>query len=42
MQLRIHKKWIAGGLVFLLVWLFPLSAFCQKASIKDVNGEGDE
>jgi hypothetical protein len=40
MQLRMHKKWIAGGLVFLLVWFLPLSAFCQKASIKDVNVKG--
>ena len=40
MQLRIHKKWIAGGLVFFLVWVFPLSAFCQKASIKNVDVKG--
>jgi hypothetical protein len=40
MQLRIHKKWIIGGIVLLLVWLFPLSAFCQKASIKDVKVKG--
>jgi hypothetical protein len=40
MQLRMHKKWIAGGLVFLLLWFLPLSAFCQKASIKDVNVKG--
>jgi hypothetical protein len=40
MQLRIHKKWIIGGMVFLLVWFFPLPAFCQKAAIKDVNVKG--
>ena len=40
MQLRIHKKWTAGGIVFLLVWLYPLSAFCQRAAIKDVKVKG--
>ena len=40
MQLRIHKKWIIGEMTFLLVWFFPLSAFCQKAAIKDVNVKG--
>ena len=40
MQLRIHKKWIAGGIAFFLIWLFPLSVFCQKASIKDVKVKG--
>jgi hypothetical protein len=28
--------WIIGGAIFLLISFFPLSAFCQKASIKDV------
>jgi len=35
-----HKSqniWLIGGVAFLLVWIFPLSAFCQKASIKDLN-----
>ncbi len=38
-----HKKsnrWCAGGIVFLLVWFYPLSAFCQKAAIKDVKVKG--
>ena len=37
MKHKIQKRLLAGGVVFLLVWIFPLSAFCQKASIKDVN-----
>jgi len=37
MRLRIHKKWMAGGVVFLLILVYPLSAFCQKAAIKEVN-----
>jgi hypothetical protein len=40
MQIRIYKKWIIGGLVFLLAWLFPLSVFSQKAFIKDVKVKG--
>ncbi|MGZ3538904.1 MAG: DUF4390 domain-containing protein, partial [Thermodesulfobacteriota bacterium] len=27
-------------MTFLLVWFFPLSVFCQKAAIKDVNVKG--
>jgi hypothetical protein len=37
MRLWIHKKWLIEGIVLLLLWLYPLSAFCQKAAIKDVN-----
>jgi hypothetical protein len=37
MRLWIHKRWVVGSIAFLLVWIFPLSAFCQKASIKDLN-----
>jgi len=40
MKLWIHKRWLVGGIAFLLIWIFPLSAFCQKASIKDVNVKG--
>ena len=40
MRLRIPKKWIIGGVVFLLILIHPLSAFCQKAAIKDVNVKG--
>lgn len=35
-----QKRWVAGGFVFLLIWIFPLSAFCEKASIKEVNVKG--
>ena len=38
-----HKRrnqCLIGGIVLLLIWIFPLSAFCQKASIKDVNVKG--
>jgi len=37
MGLWIHKRWIVGGATFLLILIFPLSAFCQKASIKEVS-----
>jgi hypothetical protein len=40
MRHRIQNRWIIGGIVFLLIGIFPLSAFCQKASIKDVNVKG--
>ncbi len=35
-----QKRWVLGGIVFLLMGLFPLSAFCQKASIKEVTVRG--
>jgi len=35
------KRWIVGGaLTLLLMWILPLSAFCQKASIKEVSVKG--
>jgi hypothetical protein len=37
MQHKSQNIWLIGGIAFLLVWLFPLSAFCQKASIKAVT-----
>jgi len=37
MKPKIKKRWLVGGITFLLVLVFPLSAFCQKASIKNVN-----
>jgi hypothetical protein len=40
MKLWIHKRWLIGGVAFLLLLIFPPSAFCQKASIKDVNVKG--
>jgi len=42
MGLWIHKRWIAGGAIFLLIWTLPLSAFCQKASIKEVSLKGTD
>jgi hypothetical protein len=35
-----HKSqniWIIKGVLFLLILIFPLPAFCQKASIKDIR-----
>jgi hypothetical protein len=32
-----NKKWIAGGMAFLFILISPLPAFCQKASIKDID-----
>src|SRR3972149_8356985 len=37
MKYGIKNRWIAGGILFLLIWIFPLPAFCQKASIKDIQ-----
>jgi hypothetical protein len=37
MRQRIQNHWIIGGLTFLLILIFPLSAFCQKASVKEVS-----
>ncbi len=38
-QMR-RKKWLAGTLTLFLICAFPLSAFCQEASIKDVGVKG--
>jgi hypothetical protein len=35
-----QTRWVVGGLTFFLIWILPLSAFCQKASIKEVNVKG--
>jgi len=40
MKWGIQKRWIVVGIAVLLIWLFPFSAFCQKASIKEVNVKG--
>jgi hypothetical protein len=40
MKRKKFDRWVIGGIVFLLVLLYPLSAFCQKAAIKDVNVKG--
>ena len=37
MKLGLQNKWLLGGLTFLFVWAIPLSAFCEKASIQEVN-----
>jgi hypothetical protein len=37
-----RNRWLIGGIAVLLVWVFPLPAFCQKASIKDVRVMGTE
>ncbi len=39
MRLWIPKQWIVGGIISLLVLVSPLSGFCQKASIKNVNAK---
>jgi len=36
MRHRSQNTWILGGILFLLILIFPLPAFCQKASIKDI------
>ena len=40
MKRKINKEWIAGGMTFLFILIFPLSAFCQKVSIKDIDIQG--
>jgi len=40
MKFWIYKRWLIGWIAVLLIWIFPLPAFCQKASIKDVNVKG--
>ena len=37
MRQKRQDIWIIGGIVFLLILIFPLPAFCQKASIKDIH-----
>jgi hypothetical protein len=37
MKYGMKNRWIAGGIVFLLILVLPLPAFCQKASIKDIH-----
>jgi hypothetical protein len=32
--------WVTGGIVFLLILIFPITAFCQKAFIKDIRVQG--
>jgi hypothetical protein len=40
MKQKIQIRWLIGGITFLLIFISPLPAFCQKASIKDVNVKG--
>ena len=37
---RSQNIWLIGFIASLLIWIFPPSAFCQKASIKDINLKG--
>jgi hypothetical protein len=40
MRRKNQNIWVIAGVLFLLILAFPLSAFCQKASIKDVKVKG--
>ncbi len=39
MTLKGRNIWVTGGIFFLLVLIFPLPAFCQKATIHDIQAE---
>jgi len=36
MQHKSQNIWLIVGITLLLIWIFPLPAFCQKASVRDV------
>jgi len=40
MRHGIHEHWLAGVLTFCLICALPLSAFCEQASIREVNAKG--
>jgi len=40
MQYRSQNIWLIGGIAFFLILIFPLSAFCQRAAIKNVHVKG--
>jgi hypothetical protein len=40
MKQKIQIRGLIGAVAFLLLLIFPFPAFCQKASIKDVNVKG--
>jgi hypothetical protein len=40
MPFKSQNIWLIGGIAFLLIWVFPLPALCQKASIKGVTVKG--
>jgi hypothetical protein len=42
MKCGIKNRWVIVGMAFLLIWIFPPSAFCQKASVKDVTVKGTD
>ena len=34
------NRWLIGGVIFCLICVLPIPAFCQKASVKDVRTKG--
>src|SRR5512136_508326 len=40
MQHKSQNIWLIGGIAFFLILIFPLSAFCQRAAIKNVHVKG--
>ena len=34
------NRWVVGGFIFFLIWILPLSGFCEEASIKEVRANG--
>ena len=40
MRQKSQPIWLIGGVAFFLVWMLPLPAFCQKASINNVQVNG--
>jgi hypothetical protein len=40
MKYGMRNRWLMGGIAFLLFWILAPPAFCQKASIKEVNVKG--
>jgi hypothetical protein len=42
MKHRTQKKWMAGTVIFFLIVILPLSAFCQESSIQEVSAKGTD
>ena len=40
MRHGIQNHWFIAGIAFFLILIFPLSAFCQKAAVTNVNVKG--
>ncbi len=40
MARKSQNIWVIGGILFLSILIYPFSAFCQKAAIKDVKVNG--